>query len=87
MLDFEKEVAGFGSSHIAKSSNDKNQLVELNIEKKINGIGFVNTKDVSLTYPKENNYFLEFKKETTGIGSAHMFVLNQLANSLHLFCR
>jgi hypothetical protein len=67
MLDFEKEVAGFGSSHIANSSNDKTQLVELNI-KKINGIGFVNTKDVfSDTYPKENNYFLDFKKETTGM--------------------
>jgi hypothetical protein len=68
MLDFEKEVAGFGSSHIANSSNDKTQLVELNIEKKINGIGFFITKDVSSeTNPKEENYFLDFKKETTGM--------------------
>jgi hypothetical protein len=72
MLDFEKQVAGFGSSHIA-SSNDKTKLVDLNIEKKINGIGFVNTKDVSPdTNPKENNYFLDFQKETTGIGSAYV---------------
>ena len=72
MLDFKKQVAGFGSSHIA-SSNDKTKLVDLNIEKKINGIGFVNTKDVSPdTNPKENNYFLDFQKETTGIGSAYV---------------
>ena len=72
MLDFEKQVAGFGSSHIV-SSNDKTKLVDLNIEKKINGIGFVNTKDVSPdTNPKENNYFLDFQKETTGIGSAYV---------------
>ena len=49
------------------------KLVDLNIEKKINGIGFVNTKDVSPdTNPKENNYFLDFQKETTGIGSAYV---------------
>jgi len=68
MLDFEKQVAGFGSSHIA-SSNDKTKLVDLNIEKKINGIGFVNAKDVS---SGTKNYFLDFQKETTGIGSAYV---------------
>jgi hypothetical protein len=74
MLDLEKQVAGIGSSHIAvDSSNDKTKLVDLNIEKKINGIGFVNTKDVSPnTNSKENNCFLDFQKETTGTGSAYV---------------
>jgi hypothetical protein len=70
MLDFEKQVDGVRSSHIA-SSNDKTKLVDLNIEKKING--FVNAKDVSPdTNPKENNYFLDFEKGIIGVVSAKL---------------